>query len=121
MIVFNQRRIKHMVASLMTAAMLFSQGLAVVQACTELDARPAMAFEQADCHAPQNPNHCLQQCTASDQSSAFVQIALAAAPADAILRLPAREERPLSACAHATDLLAAADPPPSILFCSFQL
>lgn len=119
----QSRRLLRHTARLLAAAMLFAQALTVAQACVEADARPAMAFEESDCHRPANPNNCLQQCTAGDQSSAYVQVAIAGMPAMAVLSVPAASDpgtRPTMVVA--VDFLAhPPDPPPSIRFCSFQI
>lgn len=117
----NRHRTQHPIAGLLGFALLFSQALTVAQACVEPDARPAMAFEQTDCHAPKNPNHCLQQCTASDQNIASAQILIFAAPVTAVLELPPPGTALKPAHPRAVGQLAAARPPPSILYCSYLL
>jgi hypothetical protein len=118
---FNCHRTRYWIASLLGSVMLFSQALAVAQACIEPDARPAMAFEQSDCHAPKNPNHCLQQCTASDQNSASAQVVVFPLPATAVLELPPPVTVQRPSYPQDIGLLVAIRPPPSILYCSYLL
>lgn len=107
-------------ARLLVGALLFAQGLAIAQTCVE-EARPAMAFEESDCHRPANPNDCLQQCTAGDQSSAYVQIVVAGLPGLAVLTVPGALDHGIRPAPTVLSLAHSPDPPPSIRFCSFQI
>jgi len=117
-------------ARLLVGALLFAQGLAIAQTCME-EARPAMAFqgsafeesaiEESDCHQPANPNDCLQQCTAGDQSSAYAQVFVAGLPGLAVLTVPAATDHDVRPAAAILSLAHPPDPPPSIRFCSFQI
>ncbi len=107
-------------ARLLVGALLFAQGLAIAQTCME-EARPAMAFEESDCHRPANPNDCLQQCTAGDQSSAYVQIVIAGLPGLAVLTIPVASDHDIRRAPAILSLAHPPDPPPSIRFCSFQI
>ena len=113
------------ICRLVTAAMLFAQAIGVAQACIEAAPSPSMAFTQTDhdgdCGKTVNQNACLQQCTAGDQSSAQVQVAVATMPAIAVLVVsvaPGRAACPADALAS---LSHSPDPPASIRFCSFQI
>ena len=116
------RRMLRHTARLLAAALLFAQALTVAQACVEPDARPAMAFEELDCHRPANPNNCLQQCTAGDQSSSYAQVVVAGMPGLAVLTVPVVRDHGTRPTTVPVDFLAhSPDPPPSIRFCSFQI
>lgn len=125
------RNTRTILSSVIVVFLLLSQAIAVAQACTDLEATPAMAFSADEmvgqkCHesvAPNtsNPNACLQHCTAGDQSTAQVPAVIAAMPVLAVLTVPMPAERArVFARAEACELLSP-DPPPSIRFCSFQL
>lgn len=112
-------------ARLLVGALVFAQGLAIAQTCME-EARPVMAFEESaleesDCHRPANPNDCLQQCTAGDQSSAYVQVIVAGPPGLPVLTVPAASDRDIRPTPMILSLAHSPDPPPSIRFCSFQI
>jgi hypothetical protein len=108
-------------ARLLAAALLFAQALTVAQACVEADARPAMAFEESDCHRPANPNDCLQQCTAGDQSSSYAQVVVAGMPGLAVLTVPVARDHGTRPDPTVLFLAHSPDPPTSIRFCSFQI
>lgn len=131
------------VCRLVLAAMLFAQAIGIAQACVAAAPSPAMAFGQAtalepsaasgqslalepaqhegDCGKTMNRNACLQQCTAGDQSSAQIQVAVAPMPVLPVLIVDAAPTR--IGCPHvaSSSLSRSPDPPPSIRFCSFQL
>lgn len=117
-------------ARLLVGALLFAQGLAIAQTCME-EARPAMAFEESalaesaieesDCHQPANPNDCLQQCNAGDQSSAYIQVVVAGLPGFAVLTIPAASDHDIRHAPVLRFLAHSPDPPRSIRFCSFQI
>jgi hypothetical protein len=117
---YPQRQSRRL-ARVLIALAAFVQFMGVVQACADLEFKVSMAFQSQDCHKPSNPNHCLQQCTAADQSSAVVQIALPSAMEVCVLQLP----EPLSAGGSRmyaeSDIPKAHDPPPILRFCSLLL
>ena len=123
--IFSGSRIRRAICCLLAAGMLFAQAIGVAQACIEATQSPTMAFadthQNGDCDKSVNKNACLQQYTADDQSSAQVQVAVAAMPAIAVLTVPVAPVR--GACPDVTlaFLTHSPDPPPSIRFCSFQL
>ncbi len=122
--IFSGFRIRRAICRFLTAGMLFAQAIGIAQACVEAAPSPTMAFTQTehdgDCGKTVNQNACLQQCNAEDQSSAQVQVAVAAMPAIAVLTVPVAPVRGASPAAVAS-LTHSPDPPPSIRFCSFQL
>ena len=81
----------------------------------------ADANHQGDCDETVNQNACLQQYTAGDQSSAQVQVAVAAMPAIAVLTVPVAPDRGACPAVTMASLAHSPDPPLSIRFCSFQL
>ena len=105
--------------------MFFAQAIGVAQACIEATQSPTMAFadphHKDDCDKRVNKNACLQQYTAGDQSSAQVQVAVAAMPAIAVLTVPVAPVRVVCPAVALVSLTHSPDPPPSIRFCSFQL
>lgn len=118
-------RIRRLVCHLMALALLFSQAVSAAQACVEPAATPAMAIASdmadMDCEQRATPNVCLQQCTAGDQSSAQVQVAVAEMPRLAVLTVPVLPDRGVRSTEAIACLARSPDPPPSIRFCSFQL
>ena len=123
--ILGRPTIRRAVCRILTAGMLFAQAIGVAQACVEAEPSPAMAFTQtdhdADCGTPVNQNACLQQCTAGDQSSAQVQVAVAALPAIVALTVPVAPDAVVRAAVMSVSLSHSPDPPASIRFCSFQL
>jgi hypothetical protein len=105
--------------------MLFAQAIGVAQACIEATGSPTMAFadayHQGGCDKTVNQNACLQQYTAGDQSSAQVQVAVAAMPAIAVLTVPTEPDRDACPAVTMASFAHSPDPPNSIRFCSFQL
>jgi hypothetical protein len=105
--------------------MLFSQAIGIAQACVEVAPSPAMAFaptgHDGDCGKSVYRNACLQKCTAGDQSSTQVQVAVAAMPAIAVLTVPVAPVRVVCPAVTLVSLAHSPDPPLSIRFCSFQL
>jgi hypothetical protein len=105
--------------------MFFAQAIGIAHACIEAAPSPTMAFTQTDhegdCGKSVNQNACLQQCTAGDQSSAQVQVAVAAMPAIAVLTVPVAPDRGACPAITLASLAHSPDPPPSIRFCSLQL
>lgn len=123
--IFSGSRIRRSICRLLTAGMLFAQAIGIAQACVEAAPSPTMAFAQSDhdgdCGNTVNQNACLQQCNAEDQSSAQVQVAVAAMPAIAVLTVPVAPVRGACPAVTVASLTHSPDPPPSIRFCSFQL
>ena len=107
------------------AGMLFAQAIGVAQACIGASLSPTMAFadthQKGDCDKSVNKNACLQQYTAGDQSSAQVQIAVAAMPVITALSVPVTPDRVAYSVAAWVRRAHFLDPPSSIRFCSFQL
>lgn len=106
-------------------AMLFGQLVNAVQACTMPSLSPVMAFASADhpsdCAKRVNPNSCLQQSTATDQSFSHGELAAFEIPDVVVLTVP-REMVATTTFVFATTVPhRSTDPPPSIRFCSFQL
>jgi len=120
---FSKRRTALLVTRAMIPVLLFAQSLYAAQPCKTPVHEPAKAVTGSpDCHKDTvTPNACLQQCTAGDQGSAQVEIAVEPMPAIAVLTVPVA---PLRVVCPAVTLISFAhspDPPPSIRFCSFQL
>lgn len=108
----------------MILMLLFAQSLFAALPCQMPAQNPAMAFTDMagmDCAEKANPNACLQQCMADDQSTVQVQIAIAAVPAPAALTLPAVLDSGVAIPGIVIVVSRSPDPPPSIRFCSFQL
>ena len=122
---FGRSRFRRAICRLVAAAMLFAQAIGVAQTCIEATQSPTMAFADAhqkgDCDKTVNKNACLQQYTAGDQSSAQVQVAVAATSAIAVLTVPSVPDRGACPAVTLVSLAHSPDPPPSIRFCSFQL
>jgi len=106
-------------------AMLFAQLVNAGQACVMPALSPAMAFANADQHGDcaqrVNPNSCLQQSTATDQSFSQAEFPVLGMPDVVVLTLP-RELVATTSYVVATAVPhRSTDPPLSIRFCSFQL
>ena len=105
--------------------MLFSQVINAAHACITPALSPAMAFantgDNGHCNKAINGNSCLQQYTATDQSSNPAEVPALATPDVAVLTLP--RETPATVVPSVSAIVPhrATDPPPSIRFCSFQL
>jgi phospholipase/lecithinase/hemolysin len=117
---YPQRQSRRL-ARVLIALAAFVQFMGVVQACADLEFKVSMAFQSQDCHKPSNPNHCLQQCTAADQSSAVVQIALPGAMEVSVLQLPNLPAAGRSRIYAENGIPKAHDPPPTLRFCTFLL
>jgi hypothetical protein len=124
-VIFGRFRFRRVICRLVAAVMFFAQAIGVAQACVEATQSPTMAFadphHKDDCDKTVNKNACLQQYTAGDQSSAQVQVAVAAMPAIAVLTVPVAPVRVVCQAVRLVSLAHSPDPPPSIRFCSFQL
>jgi hypothetical protein len=103
-------------------AMLFAQTSIVVSACVLPEARPTMAFENDHhYHKPVNPNQCLHQCTAVDQTAQHAEVAVPVASLTGVLALPHFDVRGVARRLRDTLIEADAGPPPPIRFCSLLL
>lgn len=119
------RRTRELTGWLIAAALLFAQAIGAVHACVGAAHSPAMAFAESHheggCTQTVNRNACLQQCTADNQSTSHVQVAVEEMPTLPVLTVPAA----LDSSARLPDavivLARSPDPPASIRFCSFQL
>jgi hypothetical protein len=108
----------------MILMLLFAQSLSSALPCQMPDQKPAMAFEDMsdmDCAQKGNPNGCLQQYTAADQSAGHVQVGVAEMPRLSGLVVPVAGCHAILRTAPAVCLAHSPDPPPSIRFCSFQI
>jgi|tagenome__1003787_1003787.scaffolds.fasta_scaffold20619643_1 hypothetical protein len=111
---------------LLLGIIMFAQVVDAVQACIAPGMSPVMAFVQHThndhCNKRPNPNSCLQQSTASDQTFDHTETPVFAASSVAILTLPWDSD-----CAIVGAILpvapspSAADPPTAIRFCTLQL
>ncbi|HXF15619.1 MAG TPA: hypothetical protein VN496_01370 [Burkholderiales bacterium] len=119
------RRLGTMLCRFVLGVMVFAQVANASQSCVAPEMSPIMAFSQDKqddhCHKGVNPNSCLQQANASDQSLDHAQTPVFATSSVAILVLPWATD-----CAVPGAVLTAAsspttDPPPLIRFCSLQL
>ena len=110
---------------LVAAALLFAQAIGAAHACVGAARSAAMAFagshHESGCTQTVNQNACLQQCTADNQSTAQVQVAVAEMPALPVLSVPAAPDSGAGLPDAIIVLARSPDPPPSIRFCSFQL
>jgi len=118
-------RLSSALGRFLIGAMLFGQLVNATQACTMPSLSPIMAFANADhpndCAKRVNPNSCLQQSTATDQSFGHAELAALGMPNVVVLTLP-RELVATTPLVLATSVPhRSTDPPPSIRFCSFQL
>ena len=118
------RRLSVFVGRVLLGVMIFAQLVNAGQACI-MPPSPVMAFANADhsgeCAKRVNPNSCLQQSIATDQSFGHAELPVLAMPDVVVLILPR------ALVATTPFIIATAvphrstDPPPSIRFCSFQL
>jgi hypothetical protein len=119
------RRTRELTGWLVAAALLFAQAVGAAHACVGAARTPAMAFAESHheggCTQAVNQNACLQQCTADNQSTSQVQVAVAEMPAVAVLSVPAALDLSARLPDAVIVLARSPDPPPSIRFCSFQL
>src|SRR3954468_13100733 len=116
------RRLVAVLCRFVLGVMVFAQIANASQSCVAPGMSPVMAFahdKQDDhCHKGVNPNSCLQQANASDQSLDHAETPVFEASSIAILALLWDTD-----CAVAGSVLTAAkspttDPPPLIRFCS---
>ena len=119
------RQLSVTLSRVLIGAMLFAQAVNAAQACVMPELSPAMAFAQSqhdiDCDNRVNPNSCLQQTTATDQSFSQAEVPVLGMPNVVVLTLP-RELVATTSYVVATALPhRSTDPPLSFRFCSFQL
>ena len=119
------RRTRELTGWLVAAALLFAQAVGTVHACIGAEHSPTMAFAQSSheggCAQTVNRNACLQQCTADNQSTSEVQLAVAEMPALPVLTVPVARDTSARLPDVVIVLARSPDPPASIRFCSFQL
>lgn len=111
-------------ARVLLGVMLLTQFINAGQACL-MPPSPVMAFAIADhdgdCAKRVNPNSCLQQSIATDQSFGHVELPVFGTPQIAILIVPREVVVTVSYVIAKAVPHRSTDPPPSIRFCSFQI
>ena len=119
------RRTRKLTSRLVAAALLFAQAIGAAHACVGAAQTPSMAFAESHhevgCAQTVNQNACLQQCTADNQSTSQVQVAVAEMPALPVLIVPEALDSSIRLPDAVIVLARSPDPPPSIRFCSFQI
>jgi hypothetical protein len=119
------RRTRELIGWLVAAALLFAQAVGAAHACVGAARTPAMAFAESHheggCTKTVNQNACLQHCTADNQSTSQVQVAVAEMPALPVLIVPQAVDSSARLPDAVIVLARSHDPPPSIRFCSFQI
>ena len=119
------RRTRELTGWLVAAALLFAQAVGTVHACIGAEHSPTMAFAQSShgggCTETVNRNACLQQCTADNQNTSEVQLAVAEMPALPVLTVPVARDTSARLPDVVIVLARSPDPPASIRFCSFRL
>jgi hypothetical protein len=119
------RRLSVALGRVLVGAMLFAQLVNAGQACVMPALSPVMAFADADHHSDcakrVNPNSCLQQSTATDQSVGHAELPVLGMPNVAMLTLPRAFIATTSYIAATAVPHRSTDPPPAIRFCSFQI
>lgn len=121
---FASCRTRLLLSRIIILMLLFAQSLYAAQPCKMLVHEPAMAFsdmQDRGCHEKGALNACLQQCTADNQSTSQVQVAVAGMPPLPVLTVPAARDSSARLPDAVIVLARSPDPPPSIRFCSFQL
>ena len=116
------------IARVILAVMLFAQAALAGAACTMPERSPVRAIagsESSPCHQSEprerNANLCLADCLSTDQSTDTPQLpAMAPDPAPVLFVAVAEIVVPRFAV-QSRWLAAAADPPPRILFQTFQI
>lgn len=119
------RRLSVALGRILIGTMLFAQLVNSAEACVMPELSPAMAFANADHHGDcakrVNPNSCLQQSTATDQSFSHAELPSLGMPSVVVLTLP-RALIATTLYVVATSVPhRSTDPPPAIRFCSFQI
>ena len=119
------RRLSVALGRVLVGVMLFAQLVNAGQACVMSALSPVMAFANADHHSDcakrVNPNSCLQQSTATDQSVGHAELPVLGMPNVAVLTLPRVSVSAPSFVVATVVPHRSSDPPPSIRFCSFQI
>jgi hypothetical protein len=119
------RRSRNLTGWLIAGTLLFAQAVGAVHACVGAAHSPAMAFAESHheggCTQAVNQNACLQHCTADNQSTSQVQVAVAEMPALPVLIVPPAVDSSARLPDAVIVLARSHDPPPSIRFCSFQI
>jgi hypothetical protein len=118
------RRLSVAFVRMLLGVMLLAQVVNAGQACV-MPPSPVMAFANADhdsdCAKRVNPNSCLQQSIAADQSFGQAELPVLAMPDVAVLTLPREVVATASFVITTAVPHRSTDPPPSIRFCSFQI
>src|SRR5882724_8045236 len=119
------RRMSVALGRVLVGAMLFAQLVNAGQACVMPALSPVMAFANADhdsdCAKRVNPNSCLQQSTATDQSFGHAELPVLGMPNVVVLVVPRALVAMPSYVVATVVPHRSTDPPSSIRFCSFQL
>lgn len=119
------RRLSIALGRLLIGAMLFAQLVNSAQACVMPELSPVVAFastaHHGDCVNRVNPNSCLQQATATDQSPSHAELAVLGMPDVVVFTRPRATVTMTSFVVAIAIPHRSTDPPPSIRFCSFQL
>lgn len=119
------RRMSVAFSRVLIGAMLFAQLVNAAEACVMPALSPVMAFAMADhdgdCAKRVNPNSCLQQSTASDQSVGYPEVPVLGMPNPVVLTVPRTPVATTSYFVATTIPHRSTDPPPCIRFCSFQI
>jgi hypothetical protein len=119
------RHLRVVLCRMLLGVMLFAQVINAANACVAPALSPAMAFantgDNGHCNKAINGNSCLQQYTATDQSSNHPEVPALAASDIAVLTLP--REAPATVVPRISTAVPhrATDPPPSVRFCSLQI
>lgn len=119
------RRLSVVLGRVLVGVMLFGHLVNAGQACVMSALSPVMAFANADhpidCAKRVNPNSCLQQATANDQSVGHAEVPVLGMPNVAVLTLSRISVSATSFVVATVVPHRSTDPPPSIRFCSFQI
>ncbi|MBI3530223.1 MAG: hypothetical protein HY067_19930 [Betaproteobacteria bacterium] len=119
------RQLSVALGRVLIGAMLFAQLVNAGQACIMPPLSPVMAFANADHHSHcakrVNPNSCLQQSTATDQSFSQAELPVSGMPDVVVLTLPRELVATTSYIVATAVPHRSTDPPLSIRYCSFQL
>lgn len=119
------RRLSVALGRVLIGAMLFAQMVNASHACVMPALSPVMAFasadHQSDCAKRVNPNSCLQQSTATDQSFSHAELPSLGMPSVVVLTLPRAFIATTSCIVAIAVPHRSTDPPPAIRFCSFQI
>ena len=118
------RRLGVAIGRILVAALLFAQFVNAGQACT-MPVNPVMAFSSmdhdSDCAKRVNPNSCLQQSIATDQTTGHAELPVLGMPDVAVLIVPLQIVATTAYTVTTSVPHRSTDPPSSIRFCSFQI